>query len=168
MTITLRFVAASLVLLCASLATFVAGCGESETVQEEDVRALISELASDLIDKNKVGVAGKVDNYYAIGGSDPGSVKKWETEEGKKDIIEGHYRWLKMTLIEAGIVERSDIPRLMANITVHPGSQLGAIATFEIAADKEKKLSARVVTLNVSRRGDGKMRITGYNSEFKR
>lgn len=143
-----------------------AGCGGGAALQEDEVRACVKGLAQALIDKDRDAVANQVDNFNAIGASNQAWAKKWETPDGRKEVIESHYRALKMILNDAGILEYSDIDRLMANLTVHTGSRMAATASFEIAANKEKKLSAEKVTLTVAKGTDGNMRVTGYGREI--
>ncbi len=154
-------------LALAFVGLLAAACGPNIQLEQSNVRTMLRDLADALIKKDHDRVASHVDNFLAIGPSNPAAAKGWETEEGREKIKEEHYRWLKIAINDAGITDSAAVERLLDNTTIFIGSSNNGTAAFEIAADKAKHRLKERVLLSLSRDREGRWRVSGYTREIQ-
>jgi hypothetical protein len=155
----------ALLALAIALAPVLAACGPDNSADEPDVRKAILEVFRCAATKDRDGVAALVNGREAMGYANPGSVARWDTEEGRKEVMDGHYRSLRLIAKDAGIVAAEDIPRLDANLKVTVNSRPSgtARAHFEVPAAKQLRKQKVVLTLQ---KGDSGWKVSGYRRDF--
>jgi hypothetical protein len=143
----------------------LAGCGPSPESQEPEVRKAVLEIFRLAANKDRDGVARLVLGREAMGYADPAAVKKWDTEAGRKQILDGHYTWMRLTGRQAGIQDEAGLARLDANLKIRVNTKPSGTAKAVFDIPPAEQLGKRRVTL-VFQKVDGNWKVSGYSVDF--